>query len=116
MYFSANSWNLLLLSGIGLSFICPLCVLNFIRTLKGHRVSLSISRKKFASKFNGTGQGLQYHVIILLYMARKRGTNGKAGMRIPGETKRAIVVVVLVIIGLFLTLAAFGAAGIAGSD
>ncbi|MEK7109547.1 MAG: DNA translocase FtsK [Patescibacteria group bacterium] len=49
-------------------------------------------------------------------MARKRGTNSKAGVRIPGETKRAIVVVVLVIIGLFLTLAAFGAAGIAGSD
>ncbi len=49
-------------------------------------------------------------------MARKKSSNGKAGARIPGETKRAIVVVVLIIIGLFLTLAAFGAAGIAGSD
>ena len=77
---------------------------------------MSISRKKFASKFHGTDQSLPWRGIILLSMARKRGTNGKAGMRIPGETKRAIVVVVLVIIGLFLTLAAFGAAGIAGSD
>jgi len=49
-------------------------------------------------------------------MARKKGNNGKASSNIPGETKRAVVVVVLIIIGLFLTLAAFGAAGIAGSD
>lgn len=49
-------------------------------------------------------------------MARKRGTNGKTGARIPQETKRAIVVVLLIIIGLILTLAAFGAAGPAGTD
>lgn len=35
---------------------------------------------------------------------------------IPGHTKRAIAVVLLCVVGLFLTLATFGAAGIAGSD
>ena len=35
---------------------------------------------------------------------------------VPSETKRAIAIVVLCMLGLFLTLAAFGAAGIAGSD
>jgi S-DNA-T family DNA segregation ATPase FtsK/SpoIIIE len=49
-------------------------------------------------------------------MARKKGNNGKASSSVSGETKRAVIVVVLIIIGLFLTLAAFGAAGIAGSD
>lgn len=50
-------------------------------------------------------------------MARKSsGKNGKSPARIPGETKRAIITVVLIVIGLFLTLAAFGAAGVAGSD
>jgi len=47
-------------------------------------------------------------------MARKNGKNGKPV--VPQETKRAVVVVLLIIIGLFLTLAAFGAAGVAGSD
>src|SRR4051812_20590737 len=47
-------------------------------------------------------------------MARKNGKTGKPG--VPPETKRAIVVVVLIIVGLFLVLAAFGAAGVAGSD
>jgi len=35
---------------------------------------------------------------------------------IPAHTKRAIAAVLLCIVGVFLTLAAFGAAGIAGSD
>lgn len=48
-------------------------------------------------------------------MARKNGKNGKAGA-VSEDTKRAIVVVVLVVAGLFLTLAGFGAAGPAGSD
>ena len=39
-----------------------------------------------------------------------------AGWAIPQDTKRAILVVLLIIMGLFLVLAAFGAAGIAGSD
>lgn len=46
-------------------------------------------------------------------MARK---NGKAESKIPPETKRAIAVILLCIIGLFLLLAAFGAAGVAGTD
>ncbi len=49
-------------------------------------------------------------------MARKKGTTGKAQAHIPQETKRAIIVVLLIIVGLILTLAAFGAAGTAGSD
>lgn len=35
---------------------------------------------------------------------------------IPQETKRAIIVILLIVAGLFLTLASFDAAGIAGSD
>ncbi len=46
-------------------------------------------------------------------MARK---NGKPENKIPQETKRAVAVILLCVIGLFLLLAAFGAAGIAGSD
>lgn len=48
-------------------------------------------------------------------MARRKAKNDKAP-QVPGETKRAIIVIVLIIVGIFLTLAAFGAAGIAGSD
>src|SRR5579872_6283791 len=48
-------------------------------------------------------------------MARKNGKKDRSS-GIPSETKRAIVVVLLFIIGLFLVLASFGAAGIAGSD
>lgn len=49
-------------------------------------------------------------------MARKKTSKDNAKPAIPAETKRAIVVVLLIIIGLFLVLAAFGAAGVAGSD
>ncbi|MDO8517765.1 MAG: DNA translocase FtsK, partial [bacterium] len=51
---------------------------------------------------------------------RKNGWNGKAiskaGAGIPSHTKRAIAAVALCVVGLFLTLAAFGVAGVAGSD
>jgi len=49
-------------------------------------------------------------------MARKKTSKDNAKPTVPAETKRAIVVVLLIIIGLFLVLAAFGAAGVAGSD
>jgi len=51
-------------------------------------------------------------------MARKNGKNGGDNpfSTIPHDTRRAIIVVLLVVAGLFLTLAAFDAAGIAGSD
>ncbi len=49
-------------------------------------------------------------------MARKKTSKDNAKPTIPAETKRAIIVVLLIIIGLFLVLAAFGAAGVAGSD
>ena len=51
-------------------------------------------------------------------MARKNGKNGGDNpfSAIPHDTRRAIIVVLLVVAGLFLTLAAFDAAGIAGSD
>jgi S-DNA-T family DNA segregation ATPase FtsK/SpoIIIE len=49
-------------------------------------------------------------------MARKKTSKDNAKPAIPAETKRAIIVVLLIIIGLFLVLAAFGAAGVAGSD
>ena len=45
-------------------------------------------------------------------MTRKNGKDN----RIPTETKRAVAVILLCVVGLFLLLAAFGAAGIAGSD
>src|SRR5579862_338135 len=48
-------------------------------------------------------------------MAKKNGKTDKKPY-VPHDTKRAIVVILLFIIGLFLILAAFGAAGIAGSD
>ncbi|MEK7612578.1 MAG: DNA translocase FtsK [Patescibacteria group bacterium] len=53
-------------------------------------------------------------------MARKNGKN--PGIKkftlgsVPPDTRRALAVVVLIIMGSFLTLAAFDAAGIAGSD
>src|SRR3989344_5774357 len=51
-------------------------------------------------------------------MTRKNGKNGGDNpfSAIPHDTRRAIIVVLLVVAGLFLTLAAFDAAGIAGSD
>lgn len=48
-------------------------------------------------------------------MARKNNKQ-KERSKLPSATKRAIVVVLLFVLGIFLTLAAFGAAGIAGSD
>lgn len=48
-------------------------------------------------------------------MAKKSDKNGRAP-RVPNETKRAVAVVALIVVGLFLTLAGFGAAGPAGSD
>lgn len=39
-----------------------------------------------------------------------------SSLQIPQETKRAIIAVILIIAGIFLSLAAFGIAGIAGSD
>ena len=50
-------------------------------------------------------------------MARKNGKKDwNVLSSVPQETRRAIVVVLLVVAGLFLTLASFDAAGIAGSD
>lgn len=54
-------------------------------------------------------------------MAQKNGRkNNKSSLgtslHIPEETKRAIIAVILIIAGIFLSLAAFGIAGIAGSD
>ena len=49
-------------------------------------------------------------------MARKSSKQKERTAGLPAATKRASVVVRLFILGIFLTLAAFGAAGIAGSD
>lgn len=49
-------------------------------------------------------------------MARKNGKNSQPHSSIPSHTRRSIYVVLFAIIGLFLTLAAFNAAGSAGSD
>lgn len=49
-------------------------------------------------------------------MARKNGKNGQREGVIPDHTKRSIIVIILTVAGVFLTLAAFDAAGIAGSD
>lgn len=49
-------------------------------------------------------------------MARKAGKKEKGREGLPEHTKRAIAVILLLVLGVFLTLAAFGAAGIAGSD
>ena len=50
-------------------------------------------------------------------MARKKTKQGgSSSSGLPTETKRAILVVVLSVVGLFLTLAAFGIAGTAGGD
>lgn len=51
-------------------------------------------------------------------MARKSGKGFSFNplRHIPGDTKKAVTVVLLTVAGLFLTLASFGAAGIAGSD
>lgn len=53
-------------------------------------------------------------------MARKNGKKESLFRNplaaLPAETKKGIAVIILVILGLFLTLAAFGVAGVAGSD
>lgn len=50
-------------------------------------------------------------------MAKKNAKKDKDRKpALPQETKRAIVVIMLAIVGVFLLLAAFGAAGVAGSD
>ena len=57
-------------------------------------------------------------MLLFRHMARKNGKkDGWSPLSsVPQETKRAIIVVLLVVAGLFLTLASFDAAGIAGSD
>src|SRR3989344_8181474 len=56
----------------------------------------------------------------VLSMARKNGKKysliGNPLHTLPSETKRGVLVIILVIVGLFLSLAAFGIAGTAGSD
>jgi S-DNA-T family DNA segregation ATPase FtsK/SpoIIIE len=53
----------------------------------------------------------------MLRMARKNGKkNTGHTFSLPHETKRAILVVFFIIVGAFLTLAAFGGAGFAGTD
>lgn len=49
-------------------------------------------------------------------MAKRNGKQTSVKKGVPKETKRAIAAVVLITVGAFLTLAAFGAAGVAGSD
>ncbi len=50
-------------------------------------------------------------------MAKKNGKKDRDRKpALPQETKRAIIVITLAIVGVFLLLAAFGAAGVAGSD
>lgn len=52
-------------------------------------------------------------------MARKNGKKDSSWSpltAIPSDTKKAVIVVLLIIVGLFLTLASVDAAGIAGSD
>src|SRR3990167_3605212 len=57
-------------------------------------------------------------MLLFRHMAKKNGKKDSWSplSSIPQETKRAITVVLLVVAGLFLTLASFDAAGIAGSD
>ncbi len=56
-------------------------------------------------------------MLLFRHMARKHvKKNWKAFSPVPQETKHAITAVLLVVAGLFLTLASFDAAGIAGSD
>src|SRR3989338_391811 len=64
------------------------------------------------------GQAHGYLCVLLFrHMARKHvKKNWSALSHVPQETRHAIVVVLLVVAGLFLTLASFDAAGIAGSD
>ncbi len=52
------------------------------------------------------------------HMARKNAKKDDESflLSVPQETRRAIIVVLLIVAGLFLTLASFDAAGIAGSD
>jgi S-DNA-T family DNA segregation ATPase FtsK/SpoIIIE len=47
---------------------------------------------------------------------KNTGSVGNPFQQVTSETKRAIAVVILMIVALFLVLAAFGAAGIAGTD
>lgn len=53
-------------------------------------------------------------------MAKKKGkidrTSKPNKKSLPTDTKRGIVVIIFAVLGLFLLLAAFGAAGVAGSD
>ncbi len=53
-------------------------------------------------------------------MARKQNKVGKPSSNsftaLPGQTKRAVVAVLLAIVGIFLSLSALGTAGVAGSD
>ncbi len=46
----------------------------------------------------------------------KQLSKSLTSLQLPSETKRAIIAVILIIAGIFLSLAAFGIAGIAGSD
>jgi len=58
-------------------------------------------------------------VVEYADMARRNGKQKSSrtpARELPSDTKRAVVVVLLFVLGVFLTLAAFGAAGIAGSD
>ena len=47
---------------------------------------------------------------------KKRNDRGESLVKLPDETKSAVFAILLAVVGLFLILAAFGVAGIAGSD
>src|SRR3989338_6834853 len=49
-------------------------------------------------------------------MARKKNGREPRFSSVSGKTKRAIIAILLIIVGAFLALAAFGLAGTAGSD
>ncbi len=77
-------------------------------------MTVSVPRSKFASKLlRGKAHYTAKRDIICAVMARKKSNSSPT---VPTETKRAIIVILLTIIGLFLALSAFGVAGVAGSD
>ncbi len=83
----------------------------------GHSVSREASGRFLGGKTGIFGYRSPLQSGIILQMARKKnGKNGSSAIVLPNHTRRAIASIFFFVIGVFLTLAAFGSAGVAGSD
>src|SRR3990167_8642813 len=93
---------------------CPLCLLFFLKDYRTRYVFEYTPVGYSQANTYGAGRFDESVLKYALYMARKNGK--QHSFKVPAETSRAILTVVLIVVGVVLTLAGAGAAGPAGND